>query len=79
MMWAGGRERYKGHWDGGSPNGHGVYVWQSMCGQNHAQVSSPADETSLVPSLHARPCEIMLKIPPIILFPYSQHLNLLFL
>ena len=26
-----------------------------------------------------RPCEIMLKIPPIILFPFSQHLNLLFL
>ena len=30
MVWGGGRERYNGHWVNDSPNGHGVYVWQSQ-------------------------------------------------
>ena len=39
VVWGGGRERYRGHWSRDSPNGHGVYVWQSPAAHNHAQVS----------------------------------------
>ena len=38
MIWGDGRERYKGQWSNDSPNGYGVYIWQSPPSLNHAQV-----------------------------------------